>query len=106
MAEYNERGCKDCLHYSVCYLLEHYGADEDELCDQFIPAADVEGVRHAEWVLDTGYTGKQKEIWVCSNCLHYQSKKIGGHRDNPNKMMYMHYCPFCGAKMDGKGDGE
>lgn len=66
------------------------------------PVAYVEKVRHGKWVLDTNYTGKHKEIWVCSVCTHYQSKKISGHhRDNPNKIKFMKYCPNCGARMDG-----
>lgn len=24
--------CKDCIHYDMCYLIEHYGADEDKAC--------------------------------------------------------------------------
>ena len=46
MAEYikREATCKDCLHYDVCYLIEHYGADEDETCSYFTSAADAVAV--------------------------------------------------------------
>ena len=31
--------CKDCVHYEVCYLIEHYGADIEgvEDCTKFKP---------------------------------------------------------------------
>ena len=38
--------CKDCIHYDKCYLIEHYGADESEVCKDFKNKADfVEVVR-------------------------------------------------------------
>ena len=37
--------CKDCIHYAICYLLEHYGADEEELCKGFISNDVVEVVK-------------------------------------------------------------
>jgi sarcosine oxidase delta subunit len=107
MAEHIERelACEDCIHYDIC-IFHHYG-DENKKCPHFKNKADVADLRHGEWVFDTNYTGKHKEIWVCSVCNHYQYKRIGsGKRDNPDKMLYMFYCPFCGAKMDGKGEEE
>lgn len=55
-----------------------------------IPAADVKEVRHGYWV-------KQQvsqelcgvEYYCCSLCNHEEQYKPP-------------YCPFCGAKMDGK----
>ena len=57
-------------------------------------AADVVEVRHGEWgdtgdfQLDTIYSG-----WKCSECDFIY---CGGK---------FNYCPHCGAKMDGKGEG-
>ena len=51
------------------------------------PAADVVEVRHGVWKdTVTGY--------VCSVCRSHEMTKR------------FLYCPNCGAKMDGKGDGE
>ena len=51
-----------------------------------IPAADVAPVVHGRWV-DAG-----RGIKACSNCNH----GIKEHMACAN-----HYCPNCGAKMDG-----
>ena len=66
-----------------------------EVSLQNTPAADVVEVRHGEWVdtgileLDTIYGG-----WKCSLC----GDIVCGSKPN--------YCGNCGAKMDGKGEGE
>jgi hypothetical protein len=54
-----------------------------------VPAADVVEVRHGEWI--SGYDT------VCSVC------KIDVDVYNAERF---NYCPNCGAKMDGKGEGE
>lgn len=61
--------------------------------------ADVVEVRHErfEW----GYQNGQYGIW-CTNCG-------AGWVDSENAEWIAHehdYCPKCGAKMDGKGEGE
>lgn len=53
------------------------------------PAADVAPVVHGRWV-DAG-----RGIKACSNCNH----GIKEHMAYAN-----HYCPNCGAKMDGGAD--
>ena len=55
------------------------------------PAADVAPVVHGRWV-DAG-----RGIKACSNCNH----GIKEHMACAN-----HYCPNCGAKMDGGTDHE
>lgn len=64
--------------------------ETDKLFDMMLeiiqkqPTADVEEVKHGEWV-------KYKPAhYECSMC----GKKVGGNVSN--------YCPDCGAKMDGK----
>jgi hypothetical protein len=63
------------------------------------PAEDVVEMKHGYWIKDETYTGKNKEIYYCSLCNHWQSNK----RWNPNqRAIYMNYCPQCGARMEVK----
>jgi hypothetical protein len=57
-----------------------------------IPAADVVGVVHGEWVSVCGDV-----IWKCSIC----DAEISTSWDYENEDMFK-YCPCCGAKMDGE----
>ena len=57
--------------------------------------ADVEEVRHGEWV-QIGYDEAMDRI-TCSCCKEYWNFK-----DNDTETF--NYCPACGAKMDGKDD--
>ena len=54
------------------------------------PTADVVEVRHGEWMV--AYRGRSATVYECSECGHLEF----GTSD---------YC-VCGAKMDGKGEGE
>ena len=68
--------------------------ENPEICTQeinSIPAADVAPVVHGRWV-DAG-----RGIKACSNCNH----GIKEHMACAN-----HYCPNCGAKMDGGADHD
>jgi hypothetical protein len=56
------------------------------------PAADVAEVRHGYWIMHTNSDGNLNH-YECSVC-HIQQ----GHLSN--------YCEDCGAKMDGKGEGD
>ena len=56
-----------------------------------IPAADVVEVIHAHWVKPTKIGGRSVDVPHCSHC-----KEIPCGVD-----MNTHYCPNCGAKMDG-----
>ena len=62
-----------------------------------IPTADVVEVRHGHWiekVVKPEWLDDDVEIYyVCSVC------ECNDFGKSP-------YCPFCGAKMDGKGEGE
>ncbi len=55
------------------------------------PTADVQEVRHAEWVLQEN---KHPEA-VCSNCGREVVYQIVN-----NRWEFENYCPHCGAKMD------
>lgn len=60
------------------------------------PAADVAEKRRGEWIEDKSYTGKDKKIYYCSLCNHWQSIK---NQRQLNQIMYMNFCSFCGAEM-------
>lgn len=61
-----------------------------------IPAADVVKVQHGEWkpYIDWEYD------YHCSVC-----NGSAGRGDYGNYDVLTDYCPNCGAKMDGKGEG-
>lgn len=94
MAEYIEREatCEDCVHYGVCYHIEHYGRDieTDETCEKFINAADVVEVRHGEWIKDTRTADVCAE-YRCSFCGFMYCEA------DPKYPPYK-YCPECGSK--------
>ena len=58
------------------------------------PTADVEEVKHGEWIIND-YTGH----YICSICESYQPYETRGeYRDYWD----CDYCPICGARMDGE----
>lgn len=74
------------------------------------PTADVVEVRHGEWVVNawdgkdwciTPYIPRQHTDPFCSRC---KEPAMRGTRSGQYEASI--YCPNCGAKMDGKGDGE
>ena len=65
-----------------------------EMAIEVIPAADVAPVRHGRWIEESDYDGDS--IYVCSECGETWTLIDGTPQDNN-----MHYCPNCGAKMDG-----
>ena len=56
---------------------------------ELLPAVDAEPVRHSKWVCRT------PGVFSCGACL---GLAIGN--------LPTHYCPECGARMDGDGDGR
>lgn len=90
-----ERFCREICR---CAGLEN-GCDKSKCPIWNAPTEDVVPVREGKWIYDHTYTGKQKEIYYCSRCNHYQSRSKSEQR---KKMNYMMYCPFCGEKMDGE----
>lgn len=102
MPEYIERE-------AVC---EYCGAKEIDACSDECailntpPTADVAPVRHGrwEWYVDPSYD--LYNCYRCSEC-HVWAGTYGVdddvYEEPPTDIL--HYCPNCGAKMDGKGDG-
>jgi DNA-directed RNA polymerase subunit RPC12/RpoP len=63
---------------------------DDEKC---APTADVEELKHGEWVEDFMIG---EGVYRCTNCDDKFVTLEGTPYDNR-----LFYCPFCGAKMDG-----
>ena len=94
------------------YMVERYDSEKcvsDENCKtceksclwrrivSVAPTVDAVEVVHARWK-----NGK------CTNCTHYaEVQNIGFTCTGELKVNYKHtnYCPNCGAKMDGDGNG-
>ena len=93
MAEKETKSCSDCIHFDVCYKIEHFGRDLEDTspCKQFI-SKDVEPVKHGHWINENFYT----RCSACGNMAIY---------DKYGQEVESDYCPRCGAKMDG-GDDE
>ncbi len=80
--------CNKCYHSEVCAYKMTF-KDTIMSCNEYIPTADVEEVKHGEWVGEYGYYPN------CSLC-GTKVKQMGG----------TNYCPNCGAKMDGTPQKE
>ena len=87
MAEKETKSCSDCIHFDVCYKIEHFGRDLEGTspCEQFINK-DVAPVRHGHWVKEKSDVLIHWHCSVCKNCYYL---------DEPNA----NYCPNCGAKL-------
>lgn len=73
--------------------LEYMGVYD---CVNSIPVADVEEVRHGEWIPISDY-----EFAECSECGEYQEvSDCGGKASFRLFLKFYKYCPCCGAKMD------
>ena len=59
-----------------------------------LPAADVQEVRHGEWIGDMG--NLEYDDYCCRCC--------GRYTETRNKTRLSVYCGFCGAKMNGRSD--
>ncbi len=68
-----------------------------------IPAADVQEVTHAHWIII------EHEYLNCSNCA---SSYFTGAESSEQARKWLEkgyaysYCPWCGAKMDGKDEED
>lgn len=78
---------------------------------QHIPAVDAVEVRHAHWNKRVDNSGKFRYVeWYCTSCRAKvqtgQPRFAGSYIEHEPKYKY---CPFCGARMDGRredGDGD
>ena len=130
MAEYIER---EALHSSGYDVYDKYAHKSKSARDALLtmeeliktaPTADVVEVRHGEWVgkkYNCYYRGAQPKVKLedchyleCSNCGNIHPLYTYDVWTNvlircavfSEPLKIPNYCPNCGAKMDGKGDGE
>ena len=61
--------------------------------DQAEPV-DAVKVVHGRWIPCNSKYGHDEKVYLCNQCNH----NVGFKK--------MNFCPNCGAKMDGKGDGD
>lgn len=75
---------------------EVFGWIEDMPAEEFdkFPAADVRPVVHARWEPEDDVF--DDSTWCCSACHEPWTLIAGTPEENG-----MHFCPNCGAKMDG-----
>ena len=100
MAEYIERGAVEIVLENAQLISdgEYNGYCTADVCLGLdsIPAADVVEVRHGYWADGIGSWSTAR----CSVCNWKIPYSEDGYMGKTN------YCPNCGAKMDGKGDGD
>jgi hypothetical protein len=91
-------------------ISEVFGIPLHDLVDVFaeIPSADVAEVKHGEWVWvvethgDPMYGVDEDFGYQCSEC-HMWADEWGVESDiYEEPPTRLHYCPNCGAKMDGE----
>lgn len=94
----NDDRNKKAAPISWSHAFEEVIDDAEEM-----PTADVEPVRHGQWIecdykrLEHGMIETYPNAgYACSVCRTGFDKK---------KMTYKQYCPHCGAKMDGDNNG-
>ena len=88
--------CKDCIHNEVCHMREICNDIEEKIkelgCMDFIARADVQEIKHGKWKLCYEDWRMQIAGDECSAC---------GFQHYGTCISHYHYCPNCGAKMDG-----
>ena len=69
-----------------------YSREDAADCILYMDAADVAPMRHGRWVLD-----EKRYVVYCSEC----SEPVSYYPNIRDVREENHYCPNCGAKMDG-----
>ena len=96
--------CEDCIHNEVCHMREVYNDIEEQIkelgCMDFIARADVQEIKHGEWIETQEPLGWcDVDCAECSVC--HESWIIDEDSSIEDYECMWHYCPNCGAKMDG-----
>ena len=84
--------CRDCIHMDVCELnpfITAFSPDNDAYCGAFKDRAEYPKLVHGYWIRMSNNPLVNK--FTCSVC---GCVSLRGN-----------YCPVCGAKMDGDGNG-
>lgn len=93
--------CEDCLYEKICYRREVCNDIEEHIrklgCMDFIARADVQEIKHGKWKLCYEDWRMQIAGDECSAC---------GFQHYGTCISHYHYCPNCGAKMDGDTNDE
>ena len=101
--------CEDCIHNEVCYRREACNDIEEHIrklgCMDFIARADVQGIKHGKWIETQEPLGWcDVDCAECSVC--HESWIIDEDSSIEDYECMWHYCPNCGAKMDGGTNDE
>ena len=87
--------CKEIIRAAFINGCEICLADEMKDKIKNFPAADVEPVVHAKWILvDEPFN----DVYICSNCKTIDSDCSDGL--STHRVMLQERCSQCGAKMD------
>ena len=109
--------CKDCIHNEVCYRQEIFNDIEERIrklgCMDFIARADVQEIKHGEWIED----GYYDIPYVCSCCgaeaqytstfeetfdYDWEENLCPTGYEETREYIRTPFCSNCGARMDGK----
>lgn len=89
--------CKDCLLYSMCYVVREVGERDRyaEDCKQFKSKDEYVKIKHGKWLIDNdGMWLETCYTPYCSNCGY---KVRLGSIKTP-------FCPNCGTEMKKRRD--
>ena len=89
--------CVACAKQGVvCHLLSCRNRLKNRLCDyeDVMQSNGLVEQKHGRWIWS-----EENGCWVCSNC---EMSALNNYRGNSTDS---NYCPNCGAKMDGDGNG-
>lgn len=100
MAEKETKSCSDCIHFDVCYKIEHFGRDLEGTspCEQFINK-DVAPVRHGKWIYNPNGMDFNLGAWECSACAQRNNNLPCSRNISPYICVGSKFCPNCGAKL-------
>lgn len=76
------------------HAFEHFENALTESCDDEIPKADVQPVKHGRWIAENRDNRGYADCYTCTNCDCYT------YTYTLMKDCEYDYCPNCGARMD------
>lgn len=93
--------CFKCKHGVSIYGHCSRGGEFQKACNEieFAQTIDVAPVVHGRWIRVYSRPGVFKYLgWTCDQC--------GQRTGNEYAPQWYKFCPNCGARMDGKGNGN
>ena len=92
-------------HYDDCAgaWMDGVGDAIEQICEILseIPPVDVVPVVHGRWEYDPNGCDWGIGAWRCSECGCKNDALPWNNKLNPYSFACSHYCPYCGARMDG-----